>query len=207
MDVAAQPIETLEYLASRRRSCRAFKQTPVARESIWRILGIAQKAASWCNSQPWQIIITSGDETVRFREACTRPLVAVVAQRGDFPFPREYCGVYAERRRESGFQLYNALNIPRGDKLAYARQALENFNFFGAPHVAVVTTDKALGVYGAVDCGAYVANFLLAAEASGVAAVPQASLAFYSDVVRGHFGLWSDRKILCRNRGRGASGQ
>jgi len=81
--------------------------------------------------------------------------------------------------------------------LAYARQALENFNFFGAPHVAVVTTDKALGVYGAVDCGAYVANFLLAAEASGVAAVPQASLAFYSDVVRGHFGLWSDRKILC----------
>jgi hypothetical protein len=115
--------------------------------------------------------------------------------------------VYAERRRESGFQLYNALNIPRGDKLAYARQALENFNFFGAPHVAVVTTDKALGVYGAVDCGAYVANFLLAAEASGVAAVPQASLAFYSDVVRGHFGLGSDRKILCRNRGRGASGQ
>jgi hypothetical protein len=50
-------------------------------------------------------------------------------QRGDFPFPREYRGVYAERRRESGFQLYNALKIPRGDKLAYPRQALGEFQF------------------------------------------------------------------------------
>src|SRR5260221_6432691 len=196
MDVAKQ-IETLEYLASRRRSCRAFKPTPVARETIVRILAVAQKAASWCNSQPWQTIITSGDETVRFREAMRKAATSDAPPKGDFAFPREYRGVYAERRRESGFQLYSALKIPRGDKLYYALQALENFNFFGAPHVAVVTTDEALGVYGAVDCGAYVANFLLAAEALGVATVPQASLAFYSDVVRGHFGLESDRQIVC----------
>jgi nitroreductase len=113
MDVAAQPIETLEYLASRRRSCRAFKQTPVARRSILRILGVAQKAASWCNSQPWQMIITSGDETARFREAMYKAASSGIPQRGDFPFPREYRGVYAERRRESGFQLYNALDSAR----------------------------------------------------------------------------------------------
>ncbi len=196
MDVAQQ-IETLEYLASRRRSCRAFRPTPVARETILSILGIAQKAASWCNSQPWQTIVTSGHETVRFREAMRKAATSDALQKGDFAFPREYRGVYAERRRESGFQLYNALKIPRRDKLSYSRQALENFNFFGAPHVAVVTTDEALGVYGAVDCGAYVANFLLAAEAAEIAAVAQASLAFYSDVVREHFGLGSDRKVLC----------
>jgi hypothetical protein len=48
---------------------------------------------------------------------------------GDFPFPREYRGVYLDRRRESGFQLYNTLGIARGDKVAYAEQALQNFNF------------------------------------------------------------------------------
>jgi hypothetical protein len=42
MDVPAQPIETLEYLPSRRHSCRAFKQTPVARKSILRIPGVAE---------------------------------------------------------------------------------------------------------------------------------------------------------------------
>ena len=192
-----RPIETLERLTSRRRSCRAFRPQPVARTSIIRILEMAQKTASWCNSQPWRVIVTSGVETDRFREAMYKAANSGGPQKGDFPFPREYRGVYAERRRESGFQLYNALNIARGDKSAYAHQALENFNFFGAPHVAIVTTDEALGVYGAVDCGAYVANFLLAAEAFGVATVPQASLAFYSDVVRGHFGLESDRKIVC----------
>ena len=116
---------------------------------------------------------------------------------GDFPFPREYRGVYLERRRESGFQLYNTLGIARGDKTAYARQALENFNFFGAPHVAIITTDEALGVYGAVDCGGYVNNFMLAAQALGLATVPQAALAFYSGVVRKHFRLGDDRRVVC----------
>ena len=192
-----QPIETLERLTSRRRSCRSFLPQPVARTSIIRILDMAQKTASWCNSQPWRVIVTSGVETDRFREVMYKAANSSGPHKGDFPFPREYRGVYAERRRESGFQLYNALNIAQGDKSAYARQALENFNFFGAPHVAIVTTDEALGVYGAVDCGAYVANFLLAAEALGVATVPQASLAFYSDVIREYFGLESDRKIVC----------
>ena len=197
METSTQSIKILEELASSRRSCRAFKQTPVAREAIVRILSVAQRAASWCNSQPWQVIVASGGETERFQKAIFSAAASGAPQKGDFPFPREYRGAYSDRRRESGFQLYSALNIPRGDKSAYARQALQNFNFFGAPHVAVVTTDEALGVYGAVDCGAFVANFLLAAEACGVAAVPQASLAFYSDVVRAHFGLRSDRKILC----------
>ena len=96
----------------------------------------------------------------RFRRAGTA---------GDFPSPREYLGVYLERRRESGFQLYNTLGIARGDKAAYAKQALENYNFFGAPHVAIIHTDEALGIYGAIDCGAYVGNFMLAAQALGSA--------------------------------------
>ena len=62
----------------------------------------------------------------------------------------------------------------------HAKQALENFNFFGAPHVAIITTDEALGVYGAVDCGGYVTSFMLAAQALGVATVPQAALAFHA---------------------------
>ena len=116
---------------------------------------------------------------------------------GDFPFPREYRGIYLARRRESGFQLYNSLGIPRGDQAGYAKQALENFNFFGAPHVAIVHTDEALGVYGAIDCGGYVTSFMLAAQALGVATIPQAALAFHSELVRRHFGIGDDRKVVC----------
>jgi nitroreductase len=191
------PIEVLENLLAERFSCRAFRPDPVPRATIERLLKAAQKTASWCNSQPWQLVITSGDATRKFRDALYPVAASGAPLNGDFPFPREYRGVYLERRRESGFQLYNSLGISRGDKAAYARQALENFNFFGAPHVAIVTTDEALGVYGAVDCGGYVNNFMLAAQALGLASVPQAALAFHSHLVRKHFGLGDDRRVVC----------
>jgi nitroreductase len=191
------PIDTLETLLADRFSCRAFKPDPVPQPTIERILQAAQKTASWCNSQPWQVVITSGAATQAFRELVMQAAKSGRPNSGDFPFPREYRGVYLERRRESGFQLYNTLGITRGDKEGYARQALENFNLFGAPHAAIIHTDEALGVYGAVDCGGYVTSFMLAAQALGIATVPQAALAFHAELVRKHFGLGEDRKIVC----------
>ncbi|MBC7579691.1 MAG: nitroreductase [Tardiphaga sp.] len=191
------PIDMLETLLAARYSCRAYKPEPVPRATIERILTAAQKTASWCNSQPWQVTITSGEATTKFRDVLYPIAAAGTPNSGDFPFPREYRGVYLDRRRESGFQLYNTLGIVRGDKAAYAKQALENFNFFGAPHVAIITTDEALGVYGAVDCGGYVTSFMLASQALGLATVPQAALAFHSAVVRKHFGMADDRRVVC----------
>ena len=68
---------------------------------------------------------------------------------------------------------------------------------FGAPHVAIITTDRELGVYGAVDCGGFVNNFLLAAHSLGVATAPQAALAAFPDFIRDHFGLAEDRLLVC----------
>jgi nitroreductase len=190
-------IGALEELLGERYSCRAFRPEPVPRPTIERILTAAQRTASWCNSQPWQIVIASGAAKERFRAAIYAAASSGAPDDGDFSFPREYRGVYLERRRESGFQLYNTLGIARGDKAAYARQALENFNFFGAPHVAIIHTDEALGIYGAIDCGAYVGNFLLAAQALGLGTIPQAALAHYSGLIRRHFGLDDDRRVVC----------
>jgi nitroreductase len=192
-----QPIDVLETLLGERFSCRAFRPEPVPRAIIERILAAAQKTASWCNSQPWRLEVTSGEATEKFRNAMIRAATSGQPRSTDFPFPREYRGVYLERRRESGFQLYNSLGIARGDKDAYARQALQNFNFFGAPHVAIVHTDEALGVYGAIDCGGYVTSFMLAAQALGVATIPQAALASHCDVVRSHFALGEARRVVC----------
>ena len=86
---------------------------------------------------------------------------------------------------------------PRGDKAAYAKQALENYNFFGAPHVAIIHTDEPLGIYGAIDCGAYVGNFMLAAQALGLGTIPQAALARHSGLIRRHFKLGDDRRVVC----------
>ena len=159
------------------------------RAVIERIVRTAQRTASWCNSQPWHATIISGAETERFRKAMYESAASGAEAAPDFPWPREYLGVYLARRRESGFQLYDAVGIAKGDRAAAAKQALENFNFFGAPHVAIITTTEPLGVYGAVDCGAYVGNFMLAAQALGIGSIAQAALARRSDVVREYLKL------------------
>jgi nitroreductase len=190
-------IGVFEELLGERYSCRAFRPDPVPRATIERILRAAQRTASWCNSQPWQVVIASGEAKERFRKEIYATVSSGAPENGDFAFPREYRGVYLERRRESGFQLYNTLGIARGDKAAYAKQALENYNFFGAPHVAIIHTDEALGVYGAIDCGAYVGNFMLAAQALGLGTIAQAALARQSGLIRRHFKLGEDRRVVC----------
>jgi nitroreductase len=190
-------IGVLEELLHERYSVRAFLPQPVPRETIEHILKVAQRTASWCNSQPWQVLIASGAAKERFRRAIYAEASSGGPEQGDFTFPREYLGVYLERRRESGFQLYNTLGIPRGDKAAYAKQALENYNFFGAPHVAIIHSTEALGIYGAIDCGAYVSNFMLAAQALGLGTIPQAALARHSGLIHRHFNLGDDRRVVC----------
>ncbi|WP_199778223.1 nitroreductase [Achromobacter spanius] len=192
----ALPDTALEDWLLARHSCRAFLPQPVPRATVERILTLAQRTASWCNCQPWQVAITEGDGTRRLRDALERR-AQVEGFTPDFPFPREYRDEYLARRRESGFQLYGAVGVPRGDREAYRRQEMRNFALFDAPHVAIITTDEALGEYGAMDCGGYVANFLLAAQANGVATVAQASLAMYPEVLREVLGIGPGRRVVC----------
>ena len=114
-----------EQLLKARYSCRAYLPRQVETSTINRILEIAQRTPSWCNSQPWQVVITRGAATARFRDALCA-YVATHEREPDYSFPREYKGVYLARRRECGFQLYDSVGIARGDREASARQGMEN---------------------------------------------------------------------------------
>jgi nitroreductase len=188
--------DALERLLVARHSCRGFRADPVPDATIERVLSLAQRTASWCNAQPWQVVITKGAATDKFRTALCEHVAQNKAE-PDIAYPREYRGRYQERRRVCGFQLYDAVGVARGDRVASQQQAFENFKFFGAPHVALISLDEALGAYGAVDCGAYVNNFMLAAESLGIATIAQASIASYAKFVRDHFGIGDDRLLVC----------
>lgn len=188
--------DTLAELLNQRYSCRAFEPHPLPHALIERIVETAQRTASWCNAQPWQLHIASGATLERLRAALMHA-AATQAPASDIPGPREYRGVYQQRRRECGWGLYDSLGIAKGDRAASAAQAAENFRLFGAPHLGIVSSEEALGTYGAVDCGAYVSNFMLAALGLGVASIAQAALASYPQVLREHLGIGADRLIVC----------
>lgn len=186
----------LRDLLEGRWSCRSFDSKPVPRSDIEGILDIARWTPSWCNTQPWHVHITEGSATERLRQAIGERILRQVTQEPDIDFPTSYEGVYKERRRESGWQLYESLGIAKGDRAASGEQMLKNFDFFGAPHVAIITTERALGPYGAVDCGLFVSNFLLAAHSKGIATVPQAALAAQAPTIRDFFDIPDERQIL-----------
>jgi nitroreductase len=187
----------LEQALTTRYSARKFLPRQIEPERMEKILELAQRTASWCNVQPWQLVITRGQATDRFREAITAHVTSGAQQQPDFPFPERYEGEYRARRVRCGVQLYQSLAIGRDDRAAAKAQALENFRLFDAPHVALLTTEEALGFWGGVDCGLYVNSFMLAARSLGVDSIAQAALASYPGFVREYFGLPSNRKLVC----------
>jgi nitroreductase len=187
--------EAFDRVARSRWSCRDYRPDQVSPALLNEILAVAQTTASWCNTQPWQVEVTRGRATTEFIDALALAR-ADASDVPDFAWP-QYEGIYGRRRRESGFQLYEALGIGREDKVRRDEQAGKNFKLFGAPHVAIVTTDARLGVYGAIDCGGWAANFMLAAKSRDIASIAQASLARYPNFIRRHFSLDRSRLVVC----------
>ncbi|WP_415402285.1 nitroreductase [Tateyamaria sp. SN3-11] len=179
-----------------RFSCRAFLPDPLPKDTISQIVQAARHTPSWCNAQPWQLIVTTGAATDTFRDALYAA-ASTTAPAPDLPWPEGYPGIYGERRRACGFQLYDAVGVEKGDRTASAAQMMENYRLFGAPHVAIVTAPSVLGPYGAMDTGGFVTAFCLAAQTLGVATIPQAAVAAQAPFVRQHFDIAEDRMILC----------
>ncbi|WP_299502873.1 nitroreductase [uncultured Roseobacter sp.] len=189
-------IETLQNLLSTRYSCRAFRSDPVPGETIHQIIDAARHVPSWCNAQPWQVIVTEPKATEKFRKALQEE-AAKGSPRLDLQGPDGYPGVYGDRRRTCGWQPYDAVGVQKGDRAASGAQMMRNFALFDAPHVAIISSPRALGGYGAMDTGGFVTAFTLAARALGVDSIAQAAVASYADFVRGHFKISDDRMILC----------
>ncbi|MFC3615422.1 nitroreductase [Lutimaribacter marinistellae] len=186
----------LDDLLAQRHSCRAFLPEPVPREQIEQVLAAARRVPSWCNAQPWEVIITSGAETDAFREALQTE-VASGNPKPDLPFPSSYSGVYQARRRTCGWALYEAVGVEKGDREGSSRQMMENFALFGAPHCLILSSPAELGAYGAMDSGGFVTAFTLASQALGIATIPQAAVASYSPFLHRYFDIADDRLVLC----------
>ena len=200
--------KVLASLQSRRRSCRKYLSTPVPNDVIERVFSLAQLSASWCNAQPWEVIVTKGDGTERFRQTLYQTAVTDAmkandpklreseGRRSDLPMPGAYSGLRKERRRLAGSQLYKAMGV-MGDRNASAQYTLENFKFFDAPHAAIFTSAEELGPYGVLDLGGYLGNLMLVMESFGIASIAQAALAVYGDVVHEFFDIPCDRIVVC----------
>lgn len=178
-----------------RKSCRGFRDQALTKEQLNELFTMAQQAPSWCNIQPWNVIVTSPPET----KALSQRIVDHAKQHPSSPdidFPGPYPEPYNARRKGCGIALYQSMGIERGDTEGRKRAWLRNYECFDAPHLAIVTRDKRLGEYATLDIGVWLGYFLVAAESMGIATCPMASIAEYPGPIRDALNIGDDQVIL-----------
>jgi nitroreductase len=188
-------IAELERVWAERRSIRAFRPEPLPRETIDAIFAAAQAAPSWCNVQPWRVVVTEPPLTGVLADELQAAAKSGFPQ-AEVPFPIEYPSPYKELRQACGGALYRAMGIARDDKSGRYDAWLRNYALFDAPHVAVVACDRRLGPYAYVDVGVWLGYVLTAAAARGVDTCPMASVAAYPAALRARLAIADTDVIL-----------
>ncbi|MFT5888696.1 MAG: nitroreductase [Zhongshania sp.] len=187
--------DVFKKIVNQRRSVRAYLPEPIPQQTLESIFNAAQGAPSNCNTQPWQVAVASGATIERLR---TKIPAAFSSGQWtmDFPYDGKYSGVYKDRQYASAAALYSAMGISREDKVARNTQFMNNYTFFGAPHVAFLFLPESFGLREAADLGMYAQNLMLSITAHGLASCPQTALSFNCDVVREELEIDADQKLL-----------
>jgi nitroreductase len=181
-----------------RRSIRGFKSDPVPKELIREVIGIAMRAPSSLNTQPWNFYVVGGEPLERIRAGNTERNLAGVPESREFRGHGAYQGVHRDRQKEIAGQLFEAMSIDWSDKERRRDWVLRGFRQFDAPVAVVVTYDRAIhgGDIGPFDCGAVTNALVNAAWSRGLGCVINSQGIMQSPVVREHAGIKDDQVIM-----------
>jgi len=204
MDPQVRPLDAaaiVDRAILTRRSVRAFLDTPVPREMVEDILGVASRSPSGTNTQPWHVYVLTDDAKARL---CTDLLAAYDDPERDskyfeeYPYyPREWADPYLERRRKVGWDLYKLLQISREDKARMHEQHARNFLFFGAPVGLIFTIDRIMEQGSWLDYGMFLQSIMIAARARGLDTCPQAAFTRFHRIIDSHLRLTADEMVVC----------
>lgn len=180
-----------------RQSVRAFLPAPVPLETVERILEIATRSPSGSNMQPWRVWVLIGDVKERLTaELYERHLSGDDGAPEWAYYPREMAEPYLSRRRATGWGLYGALGIPKGDRAATRRQQARNYRFFEAPVGLIFTIGRDLALGSWIDYGCFLQTVMLAARAFGLETCPQAVFRNYHDTISRRLAIPPDQMIV-----------
>lgn len=188
-------------LVKERRATRSFLPKEIDQKLIKKIFDCARFSPSNCNTQPWYSAVVSGEKLISLRE---KILISIREEKFsyDFPYDGKYNDVYKDRQVNAAKNLYEALGISKTDKSTRDKFFLENFSFFGAPHVVFLflpscfVTNGGQGVREALDLGIYSQTLMLSMIAHGISSCPQTSLGFVADTVRDNLDISDDYKLM-----------
>ncbi|MEO8279128.1 MAG: nitroreductase [Ideonella sp.] len=197
----AEQTAVIDAAITSRKSTRAFLPTPIERSTIEAILGVASRAPSGTNTQPWKVHVLTGAALDGLSEkilvAFDDPEIAATHTQEYSYYPEEWRSPYVDRRRKVGWDLYGLLDIGKADKARMHAQHGRNYGFFDAPVGMMFTIDRVMRQGSWLDYGMFLENIMIAARARGLDTCPQAAFTPFHRIVLEHIGASPDEMLVC----------
>ena len=180
-----------------RRSIRKFLSKPVPEEMIRDIIAQCLWAPSWGNTQPWEIIVATGEALQEFKERNRAALLEGRAPRPDIAMPEVWPESNKKRYVDLGKSVLQAQSIAREDKQARTEHFARMFYLFDAPAVVIFAVDKALLLeYAMLDIGIILQTFCLLAHDRGLGTCIMAAIVTYPQIARQVLGIDESRRLV-----------
>jgi nitroreductase len=186
-----------------RKSIRAFKPEPVPRDVLMAILGIATRAPSSVNSQPWEFFIAQGEALKGLKRASLEeyrlgklpvPELGMGRSKGVAPTLE---GIFRERQVGLAKQIFKLVGIQKGDKAGTEKWNESMVQFYEAPTIIVIVIDKILqSKWPIVDVGLVTGYIALVAQHYGLGTCIMRAIVDYPEQVRKIVGIPNSKFII-----------
>ena len=164
----------LEVVKSR-HSVRKFKSDPVSDDLIKSILETATASPSWCNSQPWKVIVATGETLNTIRSEFIRLRAAETDL--DMDIPSLHRTDLSKESAQCMGQFFSLDDLKNPDFIN------NQMPFFDAPAVIYFTVPKTHSEYSVLDIGGFYMTVMLAAKAKGLDTIPAAATVNFCGVL------------------------
>jgi nitroreductase len=186
----------LQEAIRNRRSIRQFSAKSVSEDIIRDLLADTLWSPSWGNTQPWEVVVVTGQKMEEFKNKSREALLAGKEAATDICMPQVWPDAYLDRYKELGKSVLGALSIAREDKEARLQHFAKMFGFFDAPAAILVAVDKNLALeYAMLDVGIFLQTFCLLAHDRGLGTCILAAMVSYPDIARELFSV-PDTKLF-----------
>ncbi len=176
-----------------RHSCRAFRERPVPRATLERLMELTCRAPSAINLQPWLFSVVVGPEVARLGKKLLRahaegdPGCRPGEQK---PMPQRY----RERQAELNRAMRPLLLEAGVDLAGFINQG--SLTFYGAPAVVVASLERTFARRRSLDLGLALGWLLLAARELGLDTCPIGLICPYADQVVEFLELPREQEVL-----------
>jgi nitroreductase len=179
-----------------RRSIRGFKPDPVPGEILREIIETAIRSPSYKNSQPWEVMVLSGEKKDALSKMLVGELEKGTALCPDIPEPESWPEAEGGRIADLYRKRADVSGIDLNDPEVLKKAKIVNFNFYRAPHAIYLYQDGSLTPWSLFDLGIFAQSLMLAAHAKGLGTVPQAFATDYAQNIKKFLDIPAAKRLV-----------